>query len=659
MTMLRRPPESKDGRIIEVHPDGDDRLKIRVEFPLRKSFRDLVPGNSDHIRFAARSRIARLGIDISPTGPVEVVGEKAFLNATVRAVISSYKIGHLLQKVFLKDLLIGRLTITPPSARLSSKQLFDAYSDHVFQLPADFSIGADGKFTIHPQRLVYRLSKEMDEDSLTAVLVRAEGRELLNRWQIPEEVPHIELGPGDGVITSCTMYLHRHYVVLESSPSEFGQHAQAVLLDPISTRGSRVFLEFLNDTDQTIINPSAEGFVYEALQIPVPLRIQQLAGLDTAPEHQQSHALFDYFNRLFDTSAGTHRDDRYFHRPVGVVQDLDLTEEVKPESVTWGYPQFQPTSPIQTSAAQVAAGFVETPIQAYGTQVLDTIEDGARATVLVRFFPNLKEHLQLLHAANRKRISRLVFRQASFEHDRFLSARDHARLADYEDLGVEVLWCNEDREHLVVHRFRGRRGFFCELDKVARFDQALLIAVYGSVKELPPPEFEKLKQLISQFREFFGPDVALITGGGDGAMKQATDFGRSLDLLVGASYLEIEDQKGNQNTDFYQCFQENCRHSRQRWFEISSFQIFCLGGLGTMEEIGMTLTDMKLNVVDRAPLIFFGRREDETLYWDFLRRQLNVIADEGRGPDWLRSHVLMTDDPKEVASFYRQTLGLG
>ncbi len=494
---------------------------------------------------------------------------------------------------------------------------------------------------------------------MTAVLVRGEGRELLNRWQIPEEVPHIELEPGDGVITSCTMYLHRHYVVLESSPSALGQHAQAVLLDPISTRGSQVFLEFLNDTDQTIINPSAEGFVYEALQIPVPLRIQRLAGLEKTLDGQRPKVLYDYFNNLFKTAVGMHREDRYFHRPVGVIHDLKVDEGAQPDAVTWGYPEFQTTSPIQTSAAQVSAGFVTTPIQAYGTQIVDSIADGAEATILLRFFPNLKEHLQLMHAANRNRISRIVFRQASFEHDRFLSARDHSRLADYEDLGVEVLWLNDEREHLVVHRFRGRRGFFCELDKVARFDQALLIAVYGSVKELPPPEVEKLTQLISLFREFFGPDVALITGGGDGAMKQATEFGRSLDLLVGASYLEIEDQKGNQNTDFYQCFQENCRHSRQRWFEIASFQIFCLGGLGTMEEIGMTLTDMKLNVIGRAPLIFFGRREDETLYWEFLCRQLQVIADEGRGPEWLRSHVLMTDDPAEVASFYRKTLGLG
>ncbi|MDA1013446.1 MAG: LOG family protein [Planctomycetota bacterium] len=659
MTTLRRPPESKDGRIIDVQPDGDERLKIRIEFPMWRSFRELAPQHSDHIRFAARSRLARLGIDISPIGGIELEQDRAFLNASVRAVISSYNIGHLLEGVFLRDLLVGRLTICPPEARLSSEQLYQAYSDHAFQLPADFSIASDGMFTIHPHRLVYRLAKQLTEDDLTAILVRAEGKEILNRLQIPHEVSHIELAPGDGIVTSCTMYLHRHYVVLESHPSTMGQHAHAVLLDPISTRGSRVYLEFLNDSDQTIINPSAQGFVYEALQIASPLRIQQTPGLDAIPEDRQTESLHRYFINLYETSRSTHQDDRYFDRPVGIVRDVKVEDPVPADAVTWGYPLFQSTSPIQTRAAQIQAGFTKTHIEHFGTHILHDLPDGAKATVLLKFFPNLKEHLQLLHAANRRRIYRLVFQLASFEHDRFLSARDHARLADYEDLGVEVLWCNEDRSQLVVHRYRGRRGFFCELDKVDRFDQALLIAVYGSVKALPPVEFEKLKRLLAQFRDFFGPDVAIITGGGEGAMKQATDFGRSLDLLVGASYLEIEDQKGNPTADFYQCFQESCRHSRQRWFEIASFQIFCLGGLGTMEEVGMTLTDMKLNVVDRAPVIFFGRREDHSLYWENLSRQLQVIAAEGRGPEWLKTHVLMTDDADEVIEFYRRTLELG
>ena len=246
-------------------------------------------------------------------------------------------------------------------------------------------------------------------------------------------------------------------------------------------------------------------------------------------------------------------------------------------------------------------------MRSFGTRALHSVAPDSQATILLRHFPNLAEHLELADAASKGKINRLIFEKASFEHGPFLSARDHARLVDYADLGVEVLWCNDVREHLAVHVFRGHRGFFCEIDAVDKFKSALVVAVYGSSRRLAPEEASRLSRLIGAMGEFFGDDLAILTGGGPGAMQEASQAAKSLDLLVGASYLEIEDQQTNQLADFYQVFQENCRHSRQRWFEIAGFHVFCVGGVGTLEEIGVTLTDIKLGIADGTPLIFFGR----------------------------------------------------
>jgi hypothetical protein len=67
---------------------------------------------------------------------------------------------------------------------------------------------------------------------------------------------------------------------------------------------------------------------------------------------------------------------------------------------------------------------------------------------------------------------------------------------------------------------------------------------------------------------------------------------------------------------------------------------------------------MKLSVMERGPLVFFGRHKDD-LYWSGLREQLKVIVEEKRGPAWVNTHVLMTDDPDEVISFYERVLELG
>ncbi len=70
----------------------------------------------------------------------------------------------------------------------------------------------------------------------------------------------------------------------------------------------------------------------------------------------------------------------------------------------------------------------------------------------------------------------------------------------------------------------------------------------------------------------------------------------------------------NQTAAFYQTFQGRSRQARQRWFEVASFHLFFMGGVGTLEEVGLTLTDMKLGVIELSPLVFFGRLDGKP-YW--------------------------------------------
>jgi predicted Rossmann-fold nucleotide-binding protein len=141
-------------------------------------------------------------------------------------------------------------------------------------------------------------------------------------------------------------------------------------------------------------------------------------------------------------------------------------------------------------------------------------------------------------------------------------------------------------------------------------------------------------------------------------MQQATDIAQDMDMLVGASFIETVDQETNQTAAFYQTFQGRSRQARQRWFEVASFHLFFMGGVGTLEEVGLTLTDMKLGVIERSPLVFFGRHDGET-YWAQLERQFGTMVAAGRAPEWLTENVFVTDDPDQVAPFYKRILELG
>ena len=59
------------------------------------------------------------------------------------------------------------------------------------------------------------------------------------------------------------MYLNEHYVMLKSG-SELGRQFAATVLDPIKTRGVRIYLEIANETGQPIVNPLISARIYSA-----------------------------------------------------------------------------------------------------------------------------------------------------------------------------------------------------------------------------------------------------------------------------------------------------------------------------------------------------------------------------------------------------------
>ena len=91
-------------------------------------------------------------------------------------------------------------------------------------------------------------------------------------------------------------------------------------------------------------------------------------------------------------------------------------------------------------------------------------------------------------------------------------------------------------------------------------------------------------------------------------MERANTLARSRGILSGANFLDITDQSMTTDVDFCQVFQAKCRHSRQKWFEIASFPIFNVGGIGTLEEIGITLCNMKLSILEPGPHRVFRHR---------------------------------------------------
>ncbi|MEM7305689.1 MAG: LOG family protein [Planctomycetota bacterium] len=651
-------PQTEDGMVIATRRLETDDLEVDVSIPISPEFSAMVRGRGQDLVFAARSRLARLGVEVVPTSAVKLDEREAFVTARVSATLDAYDVARHLNDVFLPGLAVGRLVFCPEERRLSSEELFEEAKNHHLQLPRDFSIDSNGRFIIRPHRKTYELSRPLTKEEVLSILTQFDGREHLNRLQVARDVNHVVLPPHGGVITSCSMFLHRHYAVLVRDEARAGRHLAAVVLDPISTRGTRVFLEFRNTTDKPIINPYVPAEVYHALPETNESQffVSDVPGADAeALAPAAKHPTLDQVRNAFD-ELEVPTPHSYSNRLVATFQtDEDLTN-CKPHGA------WRERAPKASSIHDVASSRDFTAgreiVQRFGTSILGDLPDDSQSTLLLGYFPNLIEHVQICQAALSGKIKRLIFRRPSYGHGPFFSSNDHSRLSDYEALGLQVYWCNDGRGQLAYHTFRGLRGYFCEPQNVERFRNSLIVAVYGSAAPLPEREVAKLQKLLLELKELFGDDLAILTGGGPGAMQQATEFAIENDLLVGANYIETEDQPTNRLAHFYQCFQGRSRHVRQRWFEISSFQVFCLGGLGTLEEVGLTMTDMKLGVIEQAPLVFYGS-SDTDLYWRNLIEQFLVMADAGRAPEWLRDKVLLTDDPGEISAFYKRILELG
>jgi predicted Rossmann-fold nucleotide-binding protein len=660
-------PETPDGvvRKVQVATQGTPAVHVEIEFRLGREFRERAGGDPRRVAFAARSRIARLGIDVEPTGPITFENGRAMLAARLSANVREYGLDRFLHTLIVPGIKLGRLVLVREQNQLTPEQIYASLERNEFQLPSGFSIDAEGAFTIRTHKLRYVLSRELTEQDALAILTQDDGKSILNRMQVPKPIENLVIPAGHGVITSCSMFLHKHYVVIDPDAGALGRHLNAIVLDPVSTRGTRVFLEISNSSDRQIVNPFVKARIYAADERSSEPRVfatprVEETGITPAAAAQPADAELPTYEQVSSYYArhmpeGGERS--YQNRPLLVVNDFAaLAANRLPELVSTR-PAGGTRSPasLRTTLDYSQVGRDEGQ---FATRILAQLPEGRRATLLVEYFPNLIEHIAICNAILTGRIGTLIFRRASFEHGQFFSANDHVRLADYEALGARVVWCSEDRRHLAVHAFRGLRGYFVQPSEIQRFKNTLVLAVYGSAERLLDPDVAGLHEFLAQVKQLFGGQIAILTGGGPGAMQQATDSALEHGLLVGANYIETIDQGTNKVAHFYQCFQDRNRHNRQRWFDIASFVVFCVGGLGTLEEVGLTMTDMKLGMVERGPVVFFGKHGDD-VYWSHMKAQLERMVEARRAPAWINENVLFTGDARHIAAFYKKVLGLG
>ncbi len=633
---------SQDGQILTVRPKGENAVSLTLAFwPRNPAEFEFLKNHLDRLDFTERSTLARIGIEMLIAGKPTVDGNRITLEVEAFIYDTSFPNAPYWKKLLRSGTPVGRLFYAPESAKLSTAEIWDAIKSNILKLPNTISIDREGRVYLTPHHVRYTLNPKLQRPSFERLVSGVAGRGYLDKVQLRHETDLLTIPPRSGILTSCSMYLKEHFVLLNRGEGNFGIHTSAVLLDPIKTFGTNIMLEIYNTGDQPVVNPMVSVEIFRApaasdtesktLQ-KKRVRLQATAGeiykcLDENPPKDLPEAARPKARITVKGQSSTMENFSVFLNAGAVADAAALKARLAP-----------------ANAAGASCGF-RTMIQA-----LDAAPDDAD-TLVTDYFPNLVEEIELLTRLPQLKLKRIIFRKPSRTHGFFLSNNAHARMETFAAVGLDVYWLNEAMNELYLHTYKKSHGFFVRDEQVRQFRESTILAFYGSAVGLDQADTDRISSLIEKLTGFIGHGVGVLTGGGGGVMRLATDQARNKGAMTGACFLELEAQPPELGVDFFNTFQETGRHNRQKWFEIADFCIFNVGGMGTLEEIGIELCNLKLGIRPRVPYVFYNAR-----FWTDLKKQIREMIRTKRAPSWMADYILFTDDPDEVVAFYRKSL---
>jgi predicted Rossmann-fold nucleotide-binding protein len=643
--------QSDDGAITKILDANKKSITFQTTFGLSDKLIGHLKNQPEDIVFSERSRIARLGAQINCEPPCadNLEGDSVTLTLVASSAIPGYPGIEEMQDFFTLGLPVGRLVFCDPEALLTSDEVLEAIERAELKLPASTTISSDGSIVIAPHKVVCTLKETLNKEILGRILLQEDGREFLNRYQVQNSVSAVTISPGEGVITTCSMYLNEHYVVLQSG-FKFGRNLPATVMDPIKTRGIRIYLAIVNQSSYPIVNPLISAKIYCAGKSENRRKSKKFIHGASRYTYHQMRELEKRLDNLAPSTC------HFLNRPSAILYNGAEGFD-KPRIFMNG-----PDEPCNVTMALCAVARRDFSPQSecshvYATSKLNLALNNSSGVLVMKYFPNIIEHRDIINLISEGEIEALYFFEPSCEHGPFLSQFDHSRLQEYHAFGIEVYWVSSLNNRLMVHTMRDGKGYFVVPERIADFHKSMLFAFYGSNQRLSEQGLVRLGQLMDALIEFWGQNIGIVTGGGSGVMEQANTLARKRGILSGANFLDITDQSMTTDVDFCQVFQSTCRHSRQKWFEVASFPIFNVGGLGSLEELGITLCNMKLSILDPVPIILFDT-ENGGDFWKGIEMQIGEMIKQKKAPAWVRDNIVLTNNPQVVIDVYRDRLQL-
>lgn len=298
----------------------------------------------------------------------------------------------------------------------------------------------------------------------------------------------------------------------------------------------------------------------------------------------------------------------------------------------------------------------------------------SQGVLFSRYFPSsfLKNILLSPHVLSL--LKYIYFQIPSYTHGQFFSQRDRALLMDLHCSGIHVCWADPISKRVLHYAKRTGHdtGMFVPQDRVAEFRSAYFIGVHGSALTHDDHK-QELTELLkgiyhlthSHTTQKFPTQrpLAIMTGGGSGAMAIGNKIAEELHILSCANMVDFE-HRSSQDNPYVQAkmtYRLPELIQRQEHFHVD-LAIFMKGGIGTDFEFALEQMSLKTGMKAPVPIFLIGPAE----YWEEKITpiyQSNKASGTIAGAEWISNCIFCLSSPQagiEIFHSYMQnTLPIG